>query len=222
MVGVSYRTPDRPEIVRKRRQGHSGTRTARKVCKKCNNGWIERLEERNRDVIERALSGTLKTLSTQSQRDLAAWATLVTMMAEFAHLPTLSTEPQAYPLLRVNLEPPPGWGVWIARYNGTNLGQHVLRHYGLQLSPLPDVGVETHKCDTQCTTFVIGELCVHTFCSTIFSGAEGDRYELIDIPQIWPPTGEPLDWSTARSIADAGVVSLSTALLRLIPPAPPP
>jgi len=219
-ISASYLAPDQVTYTRKRRQGHSGTRTARKVCKKCNNGWIERLEERIRDVVTRALCGTLETLTTQTQRDLTAWATLVTMMAEFTHEPTLATPKDAYPALRLNQEPPAGWGVWVVRYNGTKRGSQVLRHYGVQLSPLPDVRVEAHKCDTQSTTFVIGELCLHTFCSTVFSGAEGDRYELVDIPQIWPPAGETIDWTTVRCLGDAGTVSLSTALLRLIPPAP--
>ncbi len=217
-ASITY-TADTLTTRTKRRQGHSGTRTARKVCMKCNNGWIERLEERIREPVTRLMNDEPVSLNAPAQRDMAAWITLVTMMVEFTDLATLATTPEDYAHLRETGNPPPHWKVWIARYSGHDPGSHVVRHLGLQLSDVPDVRVEPHKCDTQVTTFVIKHFCAHSFCSTVFTGAEGDDYALIDLPQIWPATGEALDWGRARQLTDRGVVSLASALLRVIPPA---
>lgn len=221
LANTDHRNPAAPTPEVRRRQGHSGTRTARKVCKTCNNGWIERLEERVRGPVTKLMQGEPITLDLDTQRLLAAWLTLVTMMVEFTDLGTLASTPESYAYLYQIGEPPPGWKVWMAKYSGDAPGDHVVRHLGLQLTPFPDVSVKAYKCDTQVTTFVIERLCAHTFCSTQFSGTEGDDYVLIDLPQIWPPTGSAIDWASTRQLTDSGVVSLATAILGIIPPAPP-
>jgi hypothetical protein len=221
-ASATYTNPRQPKYSVKRHQGHSGTRFARKVCKTCNNGWIERLEERIREPVTQLMQGAPLILDAGTQRDMAAWMTLVTMMVEFTDPPTLASMPSDYQHIYKLSEPPPRWKVWITRYDGGSPGSHVVCHFGMQLTELPDVRVEAHKCDTQVTTFVIGQLCCHTFCSTVLSGVEGDDYALIDIPQIWPSTGKPIDWSSARSLSDNGVILLAIALSRGIPPASAP
>jgi hypothetical protein len=143
------------------------------------------------------------------------------MMAEFTHPASLAATPADYVALYESGNPPPSWKVWVAKYGGTSPGDHVVRHFGLQLSEFPDVRAEAHKCDTQVTTFVIGRLCAHSFSSTVISGAEGDDYGPIDVPQIWPSTAEALHWGCVRQLTDRGVVSLASALVRGIPSAPP-
>jgi hypothetical protein len=217
-ASIAY-TAKTPTPRTKTHHGHSGTRTARKVCKKCNNGWIERLEERVRDPVTRLMNDEPVSLDAAAQQDMAAWITLVTMMVEFTDLATQATPPEDYAFLRETGNPPPRWKVWIAGYSGHDHGSHVVRHLGLQLSEFPDVRVEPHKCDTQVTTFVIGHLCAHSFSSTVIDGTDGFDYVPIDLPQIWPSAGETIEWGSARQLTDRGVVSLAGALLRVIPPA---
>lgn len=209
-----------PAVRAKTHQGHSGSRTARKVCKKCNNGWIERLEERIRHPVTSLMAGKPIVLESGTQRDVAAWITLVTMMVEFTDPPSLASPRTDYIRFYESGHPPDHWKVWLARHGGGSPGDHVVRHFGMQLSEFPDVRVEDHKCDTQVTTFVIGHLCAHSFCSSVISGVGDDDYALSDLPQIWPSTGEAMDWARVHQLTDRGVISLASALVRGIPRAP--
>jgi hypothetical protein len=144
--------------------------------------------------------------------------TLLTMMLEFTDLATKASTPEDYISLYQSGEPPSQWKVWVARYIGTSPENYVARHCGMQLTPIPDVRLESPKCDTQVTTFVIGQLCIHTFCSTVITGADGEEYQLIDFPQLWPASGHDLDWAAARTIGDSGVDQLISLLRRAISP----
>ena len=204
----------------KQHQGHSGTRTARKICKKCNNGWIERLEERIRAPLTEIIVGESVVLDTELRHDIASWLALVTMMAEFMDPNTISIPPSDYQFLCNNGQPPAEWKIWIARYVGNRHDRWVLLHYGMQLAEFPDVLVEPHKCDTQVTTFVIGQLCVHTFRSTILGVSGAFGYNVPNMPCIWPPSEDDIGWPDVRELSDVGVQSLSQRLIHLISPAP--
>lgn len=219
-AGSRYDEPDLIHVSIKRRQGHSGTRTARKVCKACNNGWIERLEERIRAPLTKIMTGETIVLNTKLRRDFAAWFTLVTMMAEFSDPDTLAIPPADHRFMYDKGQPPPEWKIWIARYIGNQHHRWVLRHYGMQLADSPNVLVEPHKCDTQVTTFVIGQLCVHTFRSTVLGTPAGIDYEITDMPRIWPLTRTNLIWPCAKVLNDRGVAHLSKGIIDLIGPAP--
>jgi hypothetical protein len=76
---------------------------------------------------------------------------------------------------------------------------------GLQLSESPNVLIESHKCDTQVTTFVIGQLCVHTFRSTILGASVPEDYTVNLIPQIWPLSDADINWPNVHEIDDRGM-----------------
>jgi len=80
----------------------------------------------------------------------------------------------------------------------------------------PDEGVGAPKCNTQTTTFVIGQFCAHVFSSTSIPDFEG--YTGANLCRIWPLTGWDVDCRALPTIRDRGVLSLSEALAREIPP----
>jgi hypothetical protein len=140
-------------------------------------------------------------------------------MNELTHPPTMAVPPEHRRWLMDKVEPPPGWVVYLARYTGTNWRKYICRHYGMQLRPSPDGDVDTHVCDTQTSTFVIGQLCGHTLSSTVIPDADlGYKGESL-IP-IWP-IGPVATWGDRPGIPDQGVISLSFAFFEAIPPASP-
>jgi len=71
--------------------------------------------------------------------------------------------------------------------------------------------------NTQVSTFVIGQLCAHTFSTTVLTEFEG--YES-PIARVWP-ISDDIQWPHIFSLSDRGVLSLSGAILRVLDPPPP-
>ena len=168
------------------------------------------------DVFDLTNSLAQYMLNARGQRTIATFLSLVTMRVEFTHPPTQAATAIDRILLKERCEPPPNWQVWIARYVGDTPDEHWCRHYGLQLVSSPDEAVGPPKCDTQATTFVIGQLCAHVFSSTSMPDFEG--YTGATLCRIWPLTGWDVDCRILPTISDRGVLSLSEALAREIPP----
>lgn len=216
---ANYRNPTDIKSSAKRLQGHSGARRFRKVCRTCNGGWIRQIEESVTPFVLAMMDGNFVTLSRDEQRRLSVWLALVAIMSEFTDPRTMAIPPEHRHWLKQRIEPAAGWMVWIGRYSGSNWRQHVLRHYGMQLEPSPDENVQAPICDTQTTTLVIGQLCAHIFSSTNFTDFPG--YEGQTLIPIWPLNVGTITWGTSVALTDSGVISLSGALARAIPPAPP-
>jgi hypothetical protein len=64
-------------------------------------------------------------------------------------------------------------------------------------------------CNTQCTTLVIGKLCVHLFSSTVqpVLGYDGVR-----LSRIWPRSGFNLNTAFLPTIADDAAIALHETL----------
>jgi hypothetical protein len=167
---------DAPPFAVKFRQGASGARKIRNVCRHCNNGWLSQVEEHAKPVILALMRGESVTLDGPAQARLAAWLALVTIMIEFTHPPTVAIPAEDRDRLMRDRKPGSKWRIWIARYGGTNWHDHACRHMGMRLATSPDQAVYSRQCNTQTTTLVIGQLCAHIYSSSAwidFPGYEG-------------------------------------------------
>ena len=77
------------------------------------------------------------------------------------------------------------WRIWIARFDGANPEDRWSRHLGMQMVSSPDEIFRPHKCNTQVTTMVIGELCAHLVSSSVMRIPSG--YTGVELTAIWPP-----------------------------------
>jgi hypothetical protein len=66
---------------------------------------------------------------------------------------------------------------------------------------------------------VIGQLCAHTYCSSILPRFNDALYPGAPLCKIWPLTGWNIDCRYLPVMSDNAVVSLSEALARDTPPA---
>src|SRR5712691_7894058 len=70
-------------VMTTQQQGHMSTTKARVVCKRCNNGWMSRLEKKAKPILIPLIRGEKKTLDKESQKIVAAWIAKTVMVAEF-------------------------------------------------------------------------------------------------------------------------------------------
>lgn len=99
----------------KSQPGSLSSSKIRKVCKTCNNGWLNKMEQDCIPVIERLIKGDLILLTKPDQIKLAKVATSIAMVGEWMHDIHAHTSQNERSLFRDSLQPPPGWFVFIGR-----------------------------------------------------------------------------------------------------------
>ena len=187
-----------------RKAGSALALNRRIVCKPCNNTWMSRLQERARPFLVPLLRGERCALGPEAQTAIAAWATMVTMTAEFMLESAGKVGVSREDRLRLMQTEAPilEWRIWAAYHRGgvyshgwthTSLpivGGEDLPNAELVYSPLPN---------TQTTTFVVGELYIHTMSSAYhelcrdWQWLGNDRLRALLVP-IWPIRHEFIAW----------------------------
>jgi hypothetical protein len=190
------------------------------VCEKCNNTWLSEIQDRAKRYLVPLVKGQPTALGHEGQLAVATWATMATMTAEFLlreSVDRVITQAERT-LFMGSKAPNPDWRIWIGRYRRIRwLGQWV--HTSIPVIPTADVAAaETNgrpQCNMQNTTFVVGELYVHTF-----SGAHGNfvrdwhwksapRARAVLAP-LWPIRHDLIAWPM-NSISDNEAIGYSRA-----------
>jgi len=200
-----------PEYSVVTRQGHARTRKPRNTCKRCNSGWMSRIEDAAIKPMTPLIFSMDAPLRMDDQRAIAALLCLINMrlefLGEFRAIPALDRA-----ALRETGLPPAGWCMWLAKFTGKSADDLVSRYNALMAGMLTkpeNVGPE--YCNTQVTTLVIGQLCAHLFRSSFVPFIEYDGARLA---KIWPLTGYDINSQFLPTISDQGVLSLAEALPR--------
>jgi hypothetical protein len=154
------------------------------------------------------------TLDLQSQRTLASWATMFTMVYE-SGVPEASGNPtEAFRQFASTREPLPYWVVSFGSYSGTHWLTRIESYssfvkYGYGSPYQPKVPLRTN---TQATTAGIGTLLLHTFYSLEFPPWLLDEHfhRSLKLYRIWPPAREVIE-PTLGQIDDQQAFRISSA-----------
>jgi hypothetical protein len=113
---------ERAVYEEKSKHGAVHTKVARKYCKDCNGGWMRKIGEAAKPIVERLVTGKAIDLTASDQRVLASWIALSAMVADGqtrmpARFPDSDRE-----YMFSHHAPPPHWYVLIGYYNGSAFG----------------------------------------------------------------------------------------------------
>lgn len=216
-LGQSF-TPEKVTFVK--RSGNPLDVHRRVVCASCNNVWMSRVQDRAKQFLIPLFNGDRISLSKEAQIAIAAWATMVTMTAEYmldsgSKIAVSREERAAF----MNSESPlPDWRVWIGYYPG-GIWAHQWEHTSVPIvggEELPSAEkVYTPLPNTQTTTFVVGKLYVHTMSSsypditTNWRWLNNTRLQSLLIP-IFPSDLQFIAWPVHR--VSEGDVKLSSEM----------
>lgn len=209
-IGIKMKPPNFAILIPglRFRKGHTGVRKIRNVCKYCNSGWMSQLENAAKPHLSKLILGDDTTIENNHQLSIAAWTVMTSIIAEFTDRPTASIPAAHRQLLKASGRPPEGWIIWIGSYYGTEWRQRY-KHHGLtciDTSVMSFTQAASCKpgCNTQTSTFVMGELFIHTLSSTLsdlhmldFTGETGEA-----LIRIWPPYRENIKWPRPKVISD--------------------
>lgn len=205
-----------PIDLRKLRQGHTGSKTLRVVCRPCNNGWLSSLEDwANRALPPLIVGGRRCSLLPEGQKKLASWAAKTTMVASRSRPRPNEITQEERTFLMENGKPPDNWFVWIGTYQGVEWRDLVIFQSRSALSPTPFCDPDFAPYYVQATTFGIGHI---LFCvvSSSFPGINEHFLgkETAGFVQIWPPQPRSVLWPTARILHDPQAYGTANILQR--------
>jgi hypothetical protein len=130
----------------------------KRVCERCNTGWMEALEGAARLV----LPGLIRPrrdhvgLAPIEQEIVSVWAVKTALMCEFMDPHTASAPRSDFQTIFRTLTPPPGTNVWLAAYDGPKELDY--NHRRLTFSGV-NVGVPDRR--GYLTAFIIGRLVIY-------------------------------------------------------------
>ncbi|UXS33872.1 hypothetical protein FY152_17020 [Agrobacterium tumefaciens] len=142
----------------------------RVVCLPCNNGWMSRLQNQNKPIIEEFIKGQWPKLDLLRQRDLVRWCLMLATMMDFAH-PLTSAIPAEQRLAQSTGVIPEQTIVWIGKIAGEKwrIG---FNHFGFDPHTIAFTAKDAENVlknglyMAQTTTFVVGSLLAVVYTST--------------------------------------------------------
>lgn len=201
---VPGRVTIHPEL--RREQGDFFSRKIRKVCRRCNSGWMSRLETQARPHLTAMILNHSHTLSANAQGSIAAWVAMTTVMAEFTDLPTVAIPADERRYLCAHRAPPTdGWRMWLGTYAGEQRTRRY-HHYAASAVDRRKLIVLPLVPNYQYSTFVLGSLFIHVGSSNTpdllvdFTGRTGTL-----LVQLWPPREERVRWPCPSALSDQDV-----------------
>jgi hypothetical protein len=145
------------------------------------------------------IQGWAHRVSTFDQQILATWIAKTVMCAEYVH-PDGIAVPDLHRLwLYANLEPPPGWSIWIAHYAGVKWRNLAIYHHVGSLYP-PKPGNSTNE--THFTSIGIGHLFIEVVGTTAPVDIGPQDESVSDLRRIWPPTKSDILWPASPALSD--------------------
>jgi hypothetical protein len=199
---------------------HPGTRKFLNVCQTCNNGWMSRIEDECAPIVKQLILNKTTSISDEQQVSLAKWATLMTIMAEFAYTGNQAITPDERAEFYTHKQPGSNFNVFLGRYVGTHYKQqhlHTGNEVGSQDSILHRPGYELHA-NFQVSVFIIGSMLLYVV-STSYKPLQpaASRFTYNGLAKIWPAGKSVIEWSKLRGLDDRDVETLYKGVIRLIP-----
>lgn len=166
------------------------------LCASCNNGWMSRLENETKPILESILDDKLKDIDAWRQSTLARWAVKTAMVLECLNPDrTWFYSDDERQLMRATQSLPPRTSVWIAKC----VNQPNIYSAAKDLRTTPDDG-EIHAYST---TMAFGPLAFQIVSiktpATIPENVTL-TYDVTEGPwgqtllQVWPTTKESVGW----------------------------
>lgn len=150
------------------KDGRPINHSIRKVCKKCNNGWLRLVGERAEPVIANLIKNKTTYLTPDEKLSLSMWITTFSMTWEFRDIKTKATPQWERQYVAENQMPPPTWHIWLSIGDGSwDSGvKHAMivarmRSKKTANSTLSPLGLGIEK--SQVTTFGLNILQFHAF-----------------------------------------------------------
>lgn len=104
----------------RRETTHNGdlfSRKVRVVCRKCNSGWMSKIQNDGKSVLVPLMRGDTPIIDRPAQLKLATWLTMVTMTAQYIRWEARSIPPSEFRAFYEKPSPINGWLILFGRFH---------------------------------------------------------------------------------------------------------
>ncbi len=181
----------------------------RSFCTRCNNGWMSRLEERVRPILEPLILGEPRTLSRSDQETLAFWATKTLLGFQSIDHPTTKwARPEDYAALHEAQAPLPYSQVWLGATDDGGGGWQ--RAHEIRLR-----GNTSDRIDGFGATLSIGHAVFYLLIGYGRRVGTRLRYQAaFALKEIWPSAREELKWPPAVRLPKLPATGVTELVVR--------
>ena len=198
------------------RQGDPRTVKLRVVCRACNNGWMNSLEQEARPFLTPLITGFPVTLDGEAKRIVARWITLKCMVSEHGPVNMAVTPRQDREAFKITGEIPDYFRIYMTSH-AMKMGVSYVRQsncmvFDLTSGPRPPLLGMPHNIQT--ISFLLGRVFVH------LNAARVDDFDLEsrvthnfaagtfwNLTRLWPTLDRPEYWPR-RPLLDSNGVGL--------------
>jgi hypothetical protein len=181
----------------------------RSFCARCNNGWMSRLEERVRPILEPLILGEPRTLSSSDQETLAFCATKTLLGFQSIDHPTTQwARPEDYAALYAAQAPLPYSRVWLGATDDGGGGWQ--RAHEIRLR-----GNSSEHSDGFGATLSIGHAVFYLLIG--YGGRVGTRLRYqaaFALKEIWPSAREELKWPPSITLPELPATGVTELVVR--------
>jgi hypothetical protein len=182
----------------------------RKVCGECNNGWISVIEERAKPTAEKLILGKETEIEPDELLNFSVWMSIVTVMAEFSHPPTMGISADDVHYIYLHRRPLPFCRIYIGQYFGSEYAPYGYNHVGTAVvdgDTYNDGDALPKFANTQVSIHVLGEMLVvvDSVSDEKFEDLMLERTSRRDLVRIWPIAKEVVTWPPRNAFGDAAV-----------------
>ncbi len=166
----------------------------RRVCKACNEGWLENdIEAPAREVATSLILGDRRVLRVDHQERLAAWAAKIAILGRYAHEPPEPVPDAWIQDLYLTHAAPPTWITLVGRYSeGATIA-----YSNHNMSSRPPKADGSHATDGIFLTLVVGHLAIKVLG---FANPTTINYPADLVLPIWPDPDGDRDWPPASQV----------------------
>ncbi len=197
-----------------RRMGERFTEaTVTRVCRPCNNGWMNDLEEASRSVLKPLIGGEEGSVDRGSAEDLATWVTKTCFMAQLTHPASAAVPPEDYRWLYKHRTPPADTHVWALNIEAEDWALR-MQHFGVLYGERGQNDY-SEPCNTYSTTIGLGRVafCVMGSTNSSMVLPSLDMVTPLDAVRLWP-NPQAFKWGGVTPLEDEDAWLVSD-LLRL-------
>lgn len=182
------------------RQGSTTTKTVRVVCRDCNHGWMNDLEQESRPLLGPLLLGEPVSLLPGGRELVAQWITMKLLVGEHAqHDIAVASQADRNAFMRER-RIPDSVKIWIGQIDSQKW-KHGWQRHAATLTWPGEAPPNPFRKNVQTTVFGAGKLFVFAMISYLADYQGGPAEALANVlPRLWPLSTQP--WPPQRLVTD--------------------
>jgi hypothetical protein len=176
----------------------------RRVCVRCNTGWMHQLEGLARPVIsplvQTPMFGRRRGLMPTEQEIIALWAVKTALMCEFLHTPSRSAPQEHFRAIYRSKKPPITTTVWVGAYDGRKELDYNHRRLRIETTDPSMPYTQGYL-----TAFLIGRLALYVMGSEEPATMHLSNHAQRAVIEVWPRQHLLPRWPPQVILDDEGI-----------------